>query len=330
MLMIDSEQSIGQRTAARTSLRFAKMQALGNDFVMVSEDDLNALSRASHFEVSDKFLSNLARKICDRHFSVGADGLIVVRRSKRDDCELAWNYLNSDGSTSVMCGNGLRCLALWAHENGWVDKSEFAVETGVGPVQIKFESARKISSDIAEPIFAAGDIPVDLEAGGLHVYPKHGENENRLEQLIRRKFSIDAKDVTVTCLSMGNPHCVTFVDSIDETVCQRVASKLQSHPFFPEGVNVEFVQIESADRLNIVVWERGCGKTLACASGAAAALVAAVAEGHSNRKAEIVLPGGALEIHWDEKDNHVHISGPASFVFDGTIDIDSVLEGSSD
>ena len=338
MIMVESENSSElQSTAFVSSLHFTKMHALGNDFVMVSENQVASVVRAMGLELSGTFLSKLAKKICDRHFSVGADGLIIVRRGERPECQLSWTYINSDGSTSLMCGNGLRCLALWAHNNGWVESDTFVVETGVGPVEIQFESDAKISSKIGEPKFAAPLVPVDLSKGKVATAAEaktknksesNAETKSQAktgsESVIAKTFLIGDKTVQMTCLSMGNPHCVIFVKrlyELDEAESSALAATIQADPFFPQGVNVEFVEVVSRKHLKILVWERGCGKTLACASGAAAALVAGAIEGRCDRSARVDLSGGSLDISWSESDNHVRITGPAAMVFEGQIDL---------
>lgn len=316
MLMVDSElSSESQGSTDRFTMRFCKMHGLGNDFVVVSEDELNVIARACGFEINNNFLSSLARKICDRHFSVGADGFIVVRRSDRSENQFSWTYINSDGSSSLMCGNGVRCLGLWLRRTGWTNADHFIVETGAGDVEIEFESSEKITSDLGVPILKARWIPTKTD-GGLDC------EKPVIAQSIKTKT---AGEVKITCVNMGNPHCIIYVDDLqDEEKLAVVAEELQANPFFPQGVNVEFVKVLSESHLQILVWERGCGKTLACASGAAATLVASVLEKKSQRNARVELPGGSLQIEWNQSDEHVRITGPAAVVFDGRIDLRSL------
>lgn len=332
MLMLDSDLEAGLPASSGSStLGFCKMQGLGNDFVVVWEDDLNSaltffrskkVYDAPLFEPDD-ILSRLAKSICARNLSVGADGLIVARRGSRPD-RMSWSYLNSDGSVSQMCGNGLRCLALWFELSSLSPARNYIVETGKGLVEIKFESQDLISTDLGEPILEPDLIPARFPAARI----PGGKSEPRI---IARGFtSKNSKNYKLSCLSMGNPHCVIFVDyaNLESSELAELASELQTSEHFPESVNVEFVRVDSNDHLRAVVYERGCGRTMACASGAAACLVAAVLEGRCSRELEVMLDGGPLQLSWSETDNHVRITGPARLVFRGAIDLASLnLEG---
>ncbi len=316
MLMVDPElSSESQGSTDRFTMRFSKMHGLGNDFVVVSEDELNVIARACGFEINNNFLSSLAQKICDRHFSVGADGFIVVRRSDRAENQFSWTYINSDGSSSLMCGNGVRCLGLWLRRTGWTTADHFIVETGAGDVEIDFESPEKITSDLGVPILKARWIPTKTD-GSLDC------EKPVISQTLKTNAGGDLK---ITCVNMGNPHCIIYVDDLsNEELLATIAGEVQSNPFFPQGVNVEFVKVISDTHLKVTVWERGCGRTLACASGAAATLVASVLEKKSERNATVELPGGSLQIEWNEGDEHVRITGPAAIVFEGRIDLRSL------
>lgn len=324
MVMVDSKLEPQRRASESNSvLAFCKMQALGNDFVVISEDELERVLEpfAEAVDTPEKkanLLSELANELCSRNFGIGADGFIVVRRGS-DKEKLSWTYLNSDGSLSLMCGNGLRCLALWAEKNGWAPSTNYFVETGKGPVEIQYDSEESITSDLGEPILDASKIPVSVaEAEKILAF---GTNN----QIVAAEFKLDSDKFKVTCVNMGNPHVVIFEEGkFDEEQMVRRANALQSHPFFPEGVNVEFVQVKPQSRLKVIVYERGCGRTLACASGAAAVLVAAVLEGRCQRQATIELDGGLLQVGWTASNNHVQITGPARFVFEGTIDLDTL------
>lgn len=308
--MVDSGQDSDLGGCEGSSiLPFAKMQALGNDFVVVSEPHLNSILNTFSVDRGGQseavFLSQLARSICSRHFGVGADGLIVVRQGSSPQT-LSWAYLNSDGSGSLMCGNGVRCLALFAVEHKLVSSRHIRLETGKGIVEIDFESPDLITSDLGEPILKPASIPVK-EMGELPV--------------VARDFQIDADHFKVSCASMGNPHCVIFESEVDESILSARAARLQAHPCFPESVNVEFVRVVSANHLRVIVFERGCGRTLACASGAAAVAVASVLEGRSEREVVVELDGGSLQVSFSQTDNHVRITGPARLVYQGRIDL---------
>lgn len=310
-----SSRSQQMSDSSDTVMEFAKMQGLGNDFVVVGESQIRQLKRADELLAGESaLLSKLAKFVCDRHLGVGADGLIVVRSSDRKDCQLGWTYINSDGSSSVMCGNGLRCLALFAQNAGLVSERSFSVSTKKGPVAIQFEGAHRITSDLGAPILDANEIPT---------------SEKHANHLLKYPLRVGNLTMSATCVSMGNPHCVIFESGYTETQWRDLAPKIQELPFFPESVNVEFVDVVSPTHAKVFVWERGCGPTLACASGAAAVLVAGVLEERLSRTSTIELPGGPLEVSWSAEDNHVRITGPATMVFQGKIDVSPVLGGAA-
>lgn len=295
----------------RLEIPFAKMQGLGNDFVFIDEADLQGsdagrdlLARWSDVK------GTLASTLCDRRFGIGADGLILVRKANDARCLLGWSYTNSDGSPSAMCGNGIRCLALWAHRRGLIQKEEFLVDTEIGAIPVVFQSEDRITTDLGQPALESERIPIS------------GQSR---EKVLRAPLTLNERTVHVTCVNMGNPHCVLFEHGLSDDLLPAIASQVQLHPFFLEGVNVEFVRVESSAKAHVEVWERGAGRTLACATGAAAVLVAGVLEERLDRQAEIVLPGGSLYIDWSTKDNHVRITGPAKFVFDGNVDLSPLL-----
>ena len=314
MLMIDSEHDIDLSTAAASSiLPFSKMQALGNDFIVVGQDNLERALSALKLKITEQSekecLVSLARKVCERRFGVGADGFIVVRR-KAGSKNLGWTYLNNDGSASLMCGNGLRCLALWAVQNNWVSGERFYVETGKGPVEIVYASPDSITTDLGEPVLLPQLIPVQVTSDS---------------PVVAYKFQIGNDSFKISCVSMGNPHCVIFVESDpDRLMMERLATSLQTNDFFPEGVNVEFARVISKNHVRVVVYERGCGRTLACASGAAAVTVAGFLEGRTGRDLGIELEGGLLAVNYSLQDNHLRISGPARLVYEGQINLGSL------
>jgi len=293
----------------QTLLPFAKMHGLGNDFVLVRQEDLASLSLGREILADwQNSAAILARTLCDRHFGIGADGFILVSPPDDKECEVAWTFLNSDGSHSDMCGNGLRCLALFHNLSSQSEKREFFVQTNIGAMPVAFNGPEKITINLKEPILQSKQIPF------------HGQAKN---QIVKETITVDGASFTITCVNMGNPHCVIFAPSIKEQDYLRYAPQIQQLPEFPEGVNVEFVEVLSLDRARVIVFERGAGLTLACATGAAAVLVAGVLESRLKRKATIELPGGNLEVDWSNKDNHVRLTGPATFAFTGTIDISS-------
>ncbi len=293
------------------SLPFAKMQGLGNDFVVVSEKDLaSGRIGARILRNAEKELSRLAKALCNRHFGVGADGLIIVRATDRQDCDFSWTYINNDGSPADMCGNGLRCVALWALDRGVVTSDHFTVSTAKGPVPVVFQDLNHITVDLGLPILESQKIPV---AGAAR------------DKVVKEQISVDGKTLVATCVSMGNPHCVIFEPGLNPLQYDLYAPQIQTTGMFPEGVNIEFVITENPQCARVFVWERGCGPTLACASGAAAVVVAGVLEGRLNRKTRIDLPGGSLEAEWSEQDGHVRITGPARESYRGSVDLSFIL-----
>lgn len=299
------------RSTPGESLPFSKMQGLGNDFVVVSEQDLMA-GRIGQGIVrnAEKEFARLAKALCNRHFGVGADGLIVVQGPQLDGCDFGWTYINNDGSPSDMCGNGLRCVALWALDRGIVDSRRFTVSTAKGPVPVVFQDLDHITVDLGEPILRSDVIPVS------------GASRDKV---VKETIEIAEHKLLVTCVSMGNPHCVIFEPKLNPLEYDKFAPQIQQLPFFPEGVNVEFVVTESPKAARVFVWERGCGPTLACASGAAAVAVAGVLEGRLARRTRIDLPGGSLEAEWSEDDNRVRITGPARESYRGSVDLSFIL-----
>ncbi|HEY9871543.1 MAG TPA: diaminopimelate epimerase [Candidatus Obscuribacterales bacterium] len=286
-------------------LEFAKMQALGNDFVVVSQTDLERL----HPVRCQEDLGKVAAALCNRHFGVGADGLVVVRQPDRPDCQLGWAYFNCDGSTAAMCGNGLRCLGLWAVERQLVDRQPFKVSTAHGPVEIDVRDRDSITVDLGQPVLDSSSIPI---AGP----PR--------KKVVQEQLTVEDSTFSFTCVSMGNPHCVIFNPAVDPHDYLHLAPLIQHLNLFPEGVNVEFALTDDPGHAKVFVWERGCGPTLACASGAAAVLVAGVLEGRLVRQATIGLPGGCLAVWWGE-DGHVRLTGPAREIYRGAVDLAQVL-----
>lgn len=289
------------------NLAFTKMQALGNDFVLIKQTDLlSALKK-----VSAKLMTALARALCDRHFGVGADGLIVVSRTNKSGCALGWRFYNADGSSAAVCGNGLRCLALWAHERALVKLTDFSVATEIGPVDIQFKNKNQITICLGKPILESKKIPVS------------GSNKNFP---VKVKLTVSGHTYTAVCVGFGNPHCVIFNPEISQDLFGNTAKQIQNSSFFPEGVNVEFAKVVNRKLANVFVVERGVGPTLACATGAAAVLVAGVLENKLDRSATIQLPGGNLKINWSLSDNNVKLTGPARECFSGQINLNHVLK----
>lgn len=281
-------------------LHFVKYHGLGNDFILVDNRD----------SMEPKISPEQAIKLCDRNFGVGADGVIFAMPGV-NDTDYSMRIFNSDGSEPEMCGNGIRCMACFVAglENSPRSKS-YKIHTGAGLIVPKIQEDGKVMVDMGQPILTAADIPTKL--------PKREDGA-----VVKTELPVDGKTWIVTCVSMGNPHCVTFshkdseVLDINSLTLEHVGPLFEHHEMFPARTNTEFVQIISSTHLRMRVWERGAGATLACGTGACAVVVAAVLEGRSQRKCLVDLPGGPLEIEWNEKDNHVYMTGPAEKVFSG-------------
>lgn len=274
-------------------MRFTKMHGCGNDYVYVD--------CISHPAPRDP--AGLSKKISDRHFGVGSDGLILICPSERADVRM--RMFNADGSEAEMCGNGVRCVAKYAYDHNLARKSSMTIETGRGVLSLELETsgglAKQIRVDMGEPILEAGKIPTTL-AGNPPINVPITAGERTLH---------------VTCVSMGNPHCITFVDEITDALVHGIGPSVEHHPAFPRRVNAEFVRVVKPDEAVMRVWERGSGETLACGTGACAVTVAGVLTGKTQRKLLIHLVGGDLQLHWSETDNHVYMTGPAAEVFSG-------------
>ena len=273
-------------------MKFTKWQGIGNDFVIV--DGVR--------ETIDDYASK-AIEICDRHFGVGADGLVIVLPS--DVADFRMRIFNSDGSEAEMCGNVTRCFARFVYENGLTNKTELTIETLAGIIKPRliFDNGvvTSVCVDMGEPRLKRGEIPMlgDLEA-----------------QAVAVPLLVGDSTYSVTCVSMGNPHCIIFVDDVENLDLAEFGRPIEVHPAFPRKTNVEFVQVVDRQTLRMRVWERGAGVTLACGTGACAVLVAAVLNDKTYRKAVLKLDGGELLLEWRD-DNHVYKTGPAVEVFRG-------------
>lgn len=284
----------------RHTIRFSKLHGLGNDFVVV--DALQQRLDGIDFP-------SLAQAVCDRHFGIGADGLILVLPS--DHSDLRMRIFNADGSEPQMCGNGIRCFAKFAFENKLIEKEIFSVETLAGVIvpALIMENGRvsQVEVDMGPPYLTRAEIPM------------LGMPED--EPAIEVPVKIGDTTFHVTAVSMGNPHAVIFVGNVEEIEIDKTGPLFEHHPLFPERTNTEFVSILNRDEARMRVWERGSGETLACGTGACAVAIAGVITNRLNRKSTIHLPGGDLQIEWLQTNNHVIMTGPAHHVFDGEINI---------
>ena len=276
------------------SIEFAKYHGLGNDFILID-------NRSTPIPV---ITPEQAVKLCDRHFGIGADGVIFALPGQ-DGTNYSMRIFNSDGSEPEMCGNGIRCLAGFVAElEGNKSQAEYRIHTLGGVIIPKITSDGQVKVDMGVPRLLASEIPTTLSPDG--------------EKVIDQPLEVAGQSWSVTCVSMGNPHCITFVADVALPL-EIIGPQFEHNPAFPQRINTEFIQVVRRDYLKMRVWERGAGATLACGTGACAALVAGVLTGRCFRAATVELPGGCLEIEWSGVDGRLYMTGPAERVFTGKI-----------
>ena len=275
-------------------MKFTKMQGAGNDYI--------------YLDCTKETVScpeELARKISDRHFGVGSDGLVLILPG--DAADFRMRMFNADGSEARMCGNASRCVGKYVYERGLTKKTEITLETGAGirslRLFLKDGRVNSVQVDMGVPDLRPERIPTVLSAGR--------------DRVVNVPLRIDGRVFPVTCVSMGNAHCVVFLEDAEGWPVETWGPLFEQHGDFPERINTEFARIIDRKTIRMRVWERGSGETMACGTGACATLVAAVLNGLTERDAELRLNGGSLQIRWDEETGHVFMTGPAEFVFDG-------------
>ena len=278
-------------------MKFTKMHGAGNDYIYVN-----------CFEETINDRSKTAIKVSDRHFGIGSDGLICIDPSDVADCKM--DMYNADGSQGKMCGNGVRCVAKFAYDNGIAKKDEIAVETLSGikyiKVAVKDGKVYEATVNMGEPILKPADIPAKFDG----------------EEAVNVPLTVGGKTYGVTPVSMGNPHCITYVDDVYAIEIEKIGPLFEHHEAFPERVNTEFIHVVSPEKLEMRVWERGSGETLACGTGACASVVASVLNGYCKKDTLITvkLLGGELKIRWSSADNKIYMTGPAATVCTGEVD----------
>ncbi len=258
-------------------IKFEKWQGLGNDFIILE---------------NTKATSELAKKMCDRNFGIGADGIFSPK--KTDEADIAWDFFNSDGSIAQMCGNGIRCFAKYAYNKKLVNKKSFSILTLKGIIIPEIKENGLVRVDMGLPVLEANKIPCNTN------FP----------------LDFEIEGYKASAVSMGNPHCVIFTDKDGETLAKTIGSKIENSKLFPQKTNVEFINIISRNKIKMNVWERGCGITLACGTGACASCVAGIKKGLLDNKVEVILKGGSLNIEYEEGKN-VYMTGDAKKVFEG-------------
>lgn len=277
-------------------MKFTKMHGIGNDYVYV-----NCLKE----NVENP--SEVAIKISDRHFGIGSDGLILIKPSDVADGKM--EMYNADGSQGAMCGNGIRCVAKYMYDYGITDKTSISVETKSGikylDLTLKNGKVDTVKVNMGAPILKASEIPVISEK----------------EQVISEPVTIDGKEWKITCVSMGNPHAITYIDDVKHLEIEKIGPKFENHEIFPGRVNTEFVHVIDRNTVEMRVWERGSGETYACGTGACAVAVSSILNGLTEEEVTVKLLGGDLKIFWNREENRVYMTGSATKVFDGEIDL---------
>lgn len=278
-------------------MRFTKMEGLGNDYVYV-----NCLEET----VEDP--ASLAVKVSDRHFGIGSDGLILIKPSETAD--FCMDMYNADGSRAEMCGNGIRCVAKYVYDYGLTTKTSISVETlaGVKYLDLKLENGKVklVTVNMGAPELRPAQIPVQSDK----------------DILVQEPIEVGGERYDITCVSMGNPHCIVFVEDTEHFPLEAIGPQFEQNEMFPNRVNTEFIQVLDAKTVNMRVWERGTGETLACGTGACASAVACILNGLTENEITLHLLGGDLLVRWDRDENLVYMTGPAKVVFDGEIHIE--------
>lgn len=283
-------------------MNFTKMHGIGNDYVYVD---------CTKREL--KKPEEIARFVSDRHFGIGSDGLILIKRSEVADFYM--DMYNADGSKGEMCGNGIRCVAKYVYDYGLTDKKELTIETLAGikelVLTIEEDKVAKVRVNMGAPILAPEKIPVLASK----------------EPVVKEPIVVDDKEWEMTCVSVGNPHAIVFLEEPVSTFpIEKVGPSFEHHKRFPNRINTEFVEVINRDRIKMRVWERGANETFACGTGACASVVAAILNGYCNKKVTVELLGGELEIEWKDADNGIYMTGSATTIFDGQITLPEGLE----
>ena len=275
-------------------LKFTKMHGLGNDFVVI--DGINQ---------SVKLTPQQFARLADRHFGVGCDQILLVEKSERSEVDFRYRIFNADGGEVEQCGNGARCFARFVLKKKLTDKHQIAVETQKGVIYLDVMNDNWVKVNMGVPVLTPADIPIAAE-----------------QQALRYNLTVKSREVVFGAVSMGNPHAVLLVDDVQNAPVREMGSVLEPHPFFPQKANIGFLQIENRNKGKLRVFERGVGETLACGTGACAAMVIGHLWGEFDDVVKLSLPGGDLQIEWQGEATPVFMSGPAEFVYEGEIDFD--------
>ena len=287
-------------------LEFTKMQGIGNDYVYI--------------DCTKKELENpekISQIVSDRHFGIGSDGLILILNSKIADFKM--EIYNADGSQAEMCGNGIRCVAKFVYDKGLTDKTKIKIETlaGIKELELNVENGKvkTVKVDMGEPILEAEKIPVYIDE------KMKAEGITPTSVIKNLKLEAYNQNFIFTCVSMGNPHAITFIDDVEKFDVKKFGSVFEVAKAFPKKSNIEFVEIIDKENINMRVWERGSGETMACGTGSCASVVACILNNKTSNKVKVHLLGGEIYIEWNKENNHIYMTGPAEIVFEGKIDI---------
>ncbi len=285
-------------------MKFTKMHGCGNDYIYVD-------GQTEKIPAEKK--PELVRRLSDRHFGIGGDGVIFINPSDIADFEM--EMYNLDGSRAEMCGNGIRCVAKFVYDKKLTDKTSVSI-CSFGKIKyldlcVKDGKVSTVKVNMGSPVLAAEEIPVIFDGNA-------GAGDRTV---IDEKIEVDGREYKMTCVSMGNPHAVVFMDEVSTLPLDKIGPGFENHARFPKRVNTEFVKVIDRDNVEMRVWERGTGETLACGTGACATAVACILNGLTNEKVTVKLTGGSLDIRWDRKENLVYMTGPAATVFEGEIEI---------
>lgn len=277
------------------TFNFTKMHGAGNDYIYVN-----------CFKEKVENINETAKKVSDRHFGIGSDGLVLICPSDKADFRM--DMYNSDGTQAEMCGNATRCVGKYVHDKGLTDKTTVTLETlaGIKILKLNLDDKGEVET-------------VCVNMGQPELVPKNIPINSELDRFIQQPVTVDGKEYLVTGVSMGNPHAITYIDDVDNLEIEKIGPKFENHELFPRRINTEFAQIVDRKTIKMRVWERGAGETLACGTGACATMVAANLSDLVDDEADLVLIGGTLHIRWDKEENNIYMTGPAKFVFDGTI-----------
>ena len=277
------------------TFNFTKMHGAGNDYIYVNCFKEKVLD----INATTKFVS-------DRHFGIGSDGLVLICPSEVADFKM--DMYNSDGSQAEMCGNATRCVGKYVHDKGLTDKTTITLETlaGIKILKLNLDENGEVET-------------VCVNMGQPELVPKNIPINSQLDRFIQEPVIVDGKEYKVTGVSMGNPHAVTYIDDVTNLEIEKLGPKFENHELFPRRINTEFAEIVDRKTIKMRVWERGAGETLACGTGACATMVAANLSDLVDDEVDLVLVGGTLKIRWDKEENNIYMTGPAKFVFDGTI-----------